>query len=108
MRDEAVNEVAVVVSAMGGVTDKLIAMAGELSPKTAPEREMDVLLSTGEQQSIALLSAWPSTQLGVPAVSITGRQAGDENLRLAHPRPASTGHRSGADEANATWGRARW
>ena len=68
------HQVAVVVSAMGGVTDKLVTMARELCDEP-PEREMDVLLSTGEQQSIALVTM-ALRQLGVEAVSITGRQAG--------------------------------
>ena len=68
------NEVAVVVSAMGGVTDKLIAMAQEICEEP-PDREMDVLISTGEQQSIALVTM-ALNQIGVKAVSITGRQAG--------------------------------
>jgi len=68
------HEVAVVVSAMGGVTDKLIAMAQELCDEPS-DREMDVLLSTGEQQSIALVTM-ALNQIGVEAVSITGRQAG--------------------------------
>lgn len=68
------NRVVAVVSAMGGVTDKLIGLAAELS-ETPPERELDVLLATGEQQSIALVSMALDT-LGVPAASITGRQAG--------------------------------
>jgi len=68
------HQVAVVVSAMSGVTDKLIAMAKEMS-SNPPERELDVLVSTGEQQSIALLSM-ALCELGVPAQSITGRQAG--------------------------------
>ncbi|MBK1835250.1 aspartate kinase [Roseibacillus ishigakijimensis] len=68
------HQVAVVVSAMSGVTDKLIAMAHEMSPNP-PERELDVLVSTGEQQSIALLTM-ALHELGVPALSITGRQAG--------------------------------
>ena len=73
LRDEG-HEVAVVVSAMGGVTDRLIKMASELCDDP-PDREMDVLLSTGEQQSIALVTM-ALHQLGVEAVSITGRQAG--------------------------------
>ncbi len=72
-RDEG-NQVVAVVSAMGGVTDKLIGMAREFGD-TPAEREMDVLLSTGEQQSIALVSM-ALHELGVPALSITGRQAG--------------------------------
>ncbi|MGE9269082.1 MAG: aspartate kinase [Verrucomicrobiales bacterium] len=73
LHDEG-HEIAVVVSAMGGVTDKLIGMARELSDDP-PEREMDVLLSTGEQQSIALVTM-ALMSLGVPAMSVTGRQAG--------------------------------
>ena len=68
------HQIAVVVSAMGGVTDKLIGMAQELCDEP-PDREMDVLLSTGEQQSIALVTM-ALKQIGVEAVSITGRQAG--------------------------------
>ncbi|BDS05943.1 aspartokinase [Oceaniferula spumae] len=73
LRDEG-NQVVAVVSAMGGVTDKLIAMAQELN-ENPPERELDVLLSSGEQQSIALL-ATALQSMGVDAVSATGRQAG--------------------------------
>ena len=68
------NRVVAVVSAMGGVTDRLLGLAAELT-ETPPERELDVLLSTGEQQSIALV-AMALAELGVPAKSITGRQAG--------------------------------
>lgn len=71
---EGDNQVVAVVSAMGGVTDKLIGMAAQLS-ETPPERELDVLLATGEQQSIALV-AMALDSLDVPAASITGRQAG--------------------------------
>ncbi len=73
LRDEG-NQVVAVVSAMGGVTDKLIAMANDLSSSPA-ERELDVLLSTGEQQSIALVTM-ALHELGIEAVSVTGRQAG--------------------------------
>jgi aspartate kinase len=72
-RDEG-NQVVAVVSAMSGVTDGLLKMAHELSENPS-ERELDVLLATGEQQSIALL-AIALEQLGVDSVSITGRQAG--------------------------------
>lgn len=72
-RDEG-NQVIAVVSAMSGVTDRLIAMAKELGENPS-ERELDVLVSTGEQQSIALV-AMALHELGVDAVSITGRQAG--------------------------------
>lgn len=73
LRDEG-NQVVAVVSAMGGVTDKLIGMAKELTDEPS-EREMDVLLSTGEQQSIALVTM-ALQEMGVDAVSVTGRQAG--------------------------------
>ncbi len=72
-RDEG-NQVVAVVSAMSGVTDGLIKMAKEFA-ETPSERELDVLLATGEQQSIALVSM-ALHETGVPAVSITGRQAG--------------------------------
>ncbi len=72
-RDQG-NKVVAVVSAMGGVTDKLIGMANELNEMPS-ERELDVLLATGEQQSIALVSM-ALHALGVEAASITGRQAG--------------------------------
>ncbi|MGA0846091.1 MAG: aspartate kinase, partial [Luteolibacter sp.] len=71
---DAGNQVVAVVSAMSGVTDGLIKMARELSQQPS-EREMDVLMATGEQQSIALVSM-ALHDLGVDAVSITGRQAG--------------------------------
>ncbi|MGC3988514.1 MAG: aspartate kinase [Chthoniobacteraceae bacterium] len=71
---EAGNKVVVVVSAMSGVTDGLIKLAKEVS--TSPsEREMDVLLSTGEQTTIAL-TAMAINALGKKAVSLTGAQAG--------------------------------
>lgn len=72
-RDEG-NQVVAVVSAMSGVTDGLIRMAKELMENPS-ERELDVLLATGEQQSIALVTM-ALHELGVDAASITGRQAG--------------------------------
>jgi aspartate kinase len=72
-RDEG-NQVIGVVSAMSGVTDKLISMAKELDENPS-ERELDVLLATGEQQTIALVSMALQAQ-GVAAASVTGRQAG--------------------------------
>jgi aspartate kinase len=68
------NQVVAVVSAMSGVTDGLLKMANELSSSPS-ERELDVLVSTGEQQSIALV-AMALQDIGVPSASITGRQAG--------------------------------
>ena len=60
---------------MSGVTDGLLKMAHELSPNPS-ERELDVLVSTGEQQSIALVTMALQDQ-GVEAASITGRQAAE-------------------------------
>ena len=62
------DQVVVVVSAMSGVTDNLIKMAREIMPLPS-EREMDMLLSTGEQTTIAL-TAIALHALGVPAVSL--------------------------------------
>lgn len=71
---DAGNKVVAVVSAMSGVTDGLLKMAHELTA-CPPERELDVLVSTGEQQSIALV-AMALQDIGVEAASITGAQAG--------------------------------
>lgn len=68
------DQVVVVVSAMSGVTDNLIKLAKEIMPLPV-EREMDVLLATGEQTTIAL-TAMALHALNVPAVSLTGAQAG--------------------------------
>lgn len=71
---EAGHQVVAVVSAMSGVTDNLIKLAREVN--AAPdEREMDVLLATGEQTTIAL-TAMALQALGQKAVSLTGAQAG--------------------------------
>ena len=71
---QAGHKVVVVVSAMSGVTDSLIKLSREVCTQPS-EREMDVLLSTGEQTTIALL-AMALQGLGTPAVSLTGAQAG--------------------------------
>lgn len=68
------NNVVVVVSAQGDTTDDLIEKAYEINPSPS-KREMDVLLSTGEQISISLL-AMAIEKLGYPVVSMTGWQAG--------------------------------
>ena len=68
------NDVVVVVSAQGDTTDELIAKAGEIT-HDAPQREMDMLMSAGEQISVALLSMALSS-IGCPAISLTGWQAG--------------------------------
>src|SRR5438105_2459987 len=68
------DQIVVVVSAMSGVTDNLIKLAKEIM--TLPsEREMDMLLATGEQTTIAL-TAMALHDLGVEAISLTGAQAG--------------------------------
>jgi aspartate kinase len=67
-------QVLVVVSARGHTTDELIALAKEISERP-PAREMDMLLSTGEQVSVALM-AMAIQGLGVPAISFTGAQIG--------------------------------
>jgi aspartate kinase len=68
------DRIVVVVSAMSGVTDGLIKLAKEIMPLPA-EREMDMLLATGEQTTIAL-TAMALHSLGIKAVSLTGAQAG--------------------------------
>lgn len=68
------NDVVVVVSAQGDTTDELIAKAGEIT-HDASQREMDMLMSAGEQISVALLSMALSS-IGCPAISLTGWQAG--------------------------------
>jgi aspartate kinase len=70
------NEVVVVVSAMGDTTDELIQLAKQINPKPE-ERELDVLLSTGEIVSSTLL-AMALHGLGYEAVSLSGAQAGIE------------------------------
>jgi len=71
---DAGHRVVVVVSARSGVTNELIARAKELNP-TPDEREMDLLLAVGEQETIALM-AMALHALGVPAISRTGAEAG--------------------------------
>ena len=69
---EAGNDVVVVLSAMGKTTDRLIEMARDINPK-ASKREMDMLLATGEQTSVALMSM-AMQSLGVSAVSLNAFQ----------------------------------
>lgn len=68
------NDVVVVVSAMGDTTDDLVKMAYEISDQPT-ERELDMLLSTGEQVSISLL-AIAIKSLGYEVISLTGAQCG--------------------------------
>ena len=85
------NSLVVVVSAMGKTTDGLVRLAQEIS--TSPSRrEMDMLLSTGEQVTIALL-AMALQELGQPAISLTGAQVGiiteaeHSRARILHIKP---------------------
>ena len=73
---KAGNDVVVVVSAQGDTTDDLIDKANEINPK-ASKREMDMLLTAGEQISIALL-AMAIEKIGCPVISLLGWQAGFE------------------------------
>jgi len=68
------NDVVVIVSAMGDTTDELIELAHRITPEPS-DREMDMLMSTGEQVSVALL-AMALHAMGADAVSLTGPQAG--------------------------------
>jgi aspartate kinase len=82
------DRVVAVVSAMGGVTDELLALAKAISADP-PDREMDMLLATGEQVTIALLAMAIHAE-GYEAVSMTGAQAGivsdssHTKARIAH------------------------
>ncbi len=71
------NDVIVVVSAQGDTTDELIEKAKEINPESASKRELDMLLTAGEQISIALLSM-AVEKLGFPVISLLGWQAGFE------------------------------
>ena len=66
------NDVVVVLSAMGKMTDELIAMAKDINPNP-PKREMDMLLTTGEQTSVAMM-AMAMHSMGIPAVSLNAFQ----------------------------------
>jgi len=88
---EAGNEVVVVVSAMGKSTDQLVDLASQLTSKPS-KREMDMLLTTGEQITISLLSM-ALIEKGYDAISYTGWQAGIEtesthgNARITNINP---------------------
>jgi len=68
------DDVVVVVSAMAGETNKLLDFANHFS-KTPPQREVDLLVSSGERVTSALLSI-ALQSMGIPAIALTGRQAG--------------------------------
>jgi aspartate kinase len=88
---QAGNQVLVVVSARGDKTDELIELAQQITERP-PDREMDMLLATGEQESIALLAMAIHT-LGEQAISFTGAQVGivtDSTHRKARIREIRT------------------
>ncbi len=88
---EAGHQVVVVVSARGHKTDELIDLAREITD-APPAREMDMLLSTGEQESVALM-AMAVQKLGSEAISMTGAQIGivtDNTFTKARIRSIST------------------
>ena len=85
------NRVVMVVSAMGKNTDVLLKLASDVSPNP-PAREMDMLVSTGEQVSVALV-AMAIDALGAKAVSLTGGQIGmktDDSFSKARIQSIST------------------
>lgn len=88
---QAGHDVVVVVSARGKKTDELISLAAEIT-ENPPAREMDMLLTTGEQESVALM-AMAVRELGESAVSLTGAQIGvrtDSSFSRARIREIST------------------
>ncbi len=89
---DAGNKVVVVVSAMGDSTDELLKMAHQISA-APPERELDMLLSTGERVSVALL-AMAIHELGRTAISLSGNQAGIQT-NTVHTRARITGVETG-------------
>ena len=85
------HEVVVVLSAQGDTTDELLEKAAEINPNPS-KRELDMLLATGEQQSIALM-AMCLEGMGLPVVSLTGWQVGvrtDANYGTARIRRVDT------------------
>ncbi len=88
---EEKKKVVVVVSAMGDKTDELVSLMYEVTDHP-PKREMDMILTTGEQVSMSLLSA-ALFELGIPSISFTGWQAGIEtesvfgNARIVDIKP---------------------
>ena len=85
------NETVVVLSAQGDTTDELLEKAAEINPAPS-KRELDMLLATGEQQSIALM-AMCLEGMGLPVVSLTGWQVGvrtDANYGTARIRRVDT------------------
>lgn len=89
---KAGNDVITVVSAQGDTTDDLIAKAREINPVSPSKREMDMLLTAGEQISVSLL-AMAIEKLGAPVISLLGWQAGfetDSNHTVARIKRINT------------------
>ena len=84
---KAGHDVVVTVSAMSGETNRLIALAHDITKRPTP-REMDVLMATGEQVSIALL-AIALNKRGYPALSLAGWQVAVHGLTPPLPRRIS-------------------
>ena len=90
-RREAGYDLVVIVSAMAGTTDHLLSLAHQVS-ETPQKRELDMLLTTGERTTMALLSM-ALNDLGIPAISFTGSQSGiitndsHANARIIDVRP---------------------
>ena len=97
------SNVIVVLSAQGDTTDDLIAKAKEISENPS-KREMDMLLSTGEQISIALC-AMALEKMGIPAVSLTAWQVGIQANRT-YSNAAS--RRSTGSASSPSWIGRRW
>ena len=96
------NDVVVVVSAQGDTTDDLIAKAGEITHNPSA-REMDMLLASGEQISIALL-AMALNELGCHAISLTGWRPSVPTVPT--PRRASPGWRPSGSPPS--WSATAW
>ncbi len=96
------NQVVMVVSAMGHNTDALVTLAAEITDKPHA-REMDMLLSTGEQVSVALM-AMAIHSLGHEAISLTGRKSASRPTART-PRRAS--NRSRPNACGTPWMPAR-
>ena len=95
---KAGNQVVVVLSAMGKTTDGLLAKAADINPN-ASKREMDMLLTTGEQISVALM-AMAMDSLGVPAISLNAFQVQmHTTTNYSNSRPAA--HRQRAHYTRA-------
>ena len=80
LKKEKYDEIVVVASAMGKTTDALIKMANEIS-SNPDQRELDSLLSTGEQQTVTLLAIALNAE-GEKAVSLTGSQANVKTMGI--------------------------